>query len=161
MKNKLFNLALWWSVIGSAVWVGGTVFMFSVINPQWSSNPPDSVSQFFLHTRFNQFIGQFFGPPFMALRSFVPQLLALILGWHLRKHRTFLLAVLGCTVIAIALTLFYIYPINDLLMIKGGNGLDAATIRRMTTQWLIADRIRFAIYFFGFILLLKTFRSPL
>ena len=66
---------------------------------------------------------------------------------------------LGCTVIAIALTLFYIYPINDVLMTKGGNGLDAATIQHITARWLIADRLRFAIYFIGFILLLKTFRN--
>jgi hypothetical protein len=161
MKNKLFNLTMWWSVIGYAVWVGGTVFMFSVINPQWSQDPPDSVRQFFLHTQFNRFIGHFFGPPFMAFRSFVPQLLALILGWHMKSHRPWILAVLGCTVLIIALTLFYIYPINNVLMLHGGSNQDALTIQRLTMQWLLADRIRFAIGLMGFILLLKAFRLPL
>ena len=35
----------------------------------------------FLHTQFNEYIGYFFGPPFMVLRSLLPQLLAVILGW--------------------------------------------------------------------------------
>ncbi len=152
---------MWWAVIGAAIWVGGTVFMFSVINPQWSQDPPDSVRQFFLHTHFNQYIGYFFGPPFMVLRSFLPQLLAVILGWKMEKHRPNLLAALGCTVVAIAVTLFYIYPINEVLMLRGGSDLNAPGIQRMTKHWLIADRIRFALSFFGFIRLLKAFRLPL
>jgi uncharacterized membrane protein len=158
MKMKLFNLVMWWAVIGAAVWVGGTVFMFSVINPQWSRDPPDSVRQFFLQTHFNEYIGHFFGPPFMAFRSFIPQLLVVILGWNLKKHRPHLLSALVCTVLAITFTLFYIYPINDLLMIRAGAGMDTETVQRLTRHWLIADRIRFAISFFGFIQLLKAFR---
>jgi Domain of unknown function (DUF1772) len=108
---------MWWAVIGAAEWVGGTVFMFSVINPQWSQDPPDSVRQFFLHTRFNEYIAHFFGPPFMTFRSFIPQLLAVILGWNLKRHRSYLLAALGCTSVIIAFTLLYIYPINDVLIL--------------------------------------------
>ena len=152
---------MWWAVIGAALWVGGTVFMFTVINPQWSQDPPDSVSQFFLHTQFNKYIGHFFGPPFMVFRSLLPQLLAVILGWNQEKFRPYLLAALSCTVVAIAITLFYIYPLNEVLMLRGGGGVDALTIQRMTKHWLIADRIRFAISLFGFIRLLKAFRLPL
>lgn len=152
---------MWWAVIGTAVWVGGTVFMFSVINPQWSQDPPDTVRQFFLHTRFNQYIGRFFGPPFMAFRSFIPQLLAVILGWNMKKQQPYLLTALGCTIVTIAFTLFYIYPINDVLMFRAGADLDSLTIQRMAKHWLIADRIRFAIGFLSFILLLKAFRMPL
>ena len=46
-------------------------------------------------------------------------------------------------------------------MLRGGGDLDALSVQRMTKHWLIADRIRFAISFFGFIRLLKAFRLPL
>jgi hypothetical protein len=158
MKMKFYNLTIWWAVIGAAVWIGGTVFMFSVINPQWSQDPPDSVRQFFLQTRFNEYIWNFFGQPFMALRSFIPQLLVLILGWNLKKQRPYLMTSLACTTVAIALTVLYIYPINKVLMIQAAAGLDSQTARALTKHWLIADRFRFAIMFFGFIQLLKAFR---
>lgn len=152
---------MWWAVIGTAVWVGGTVFMISVINPQWSQDPPDSVRQFFLHTHFNEYIGYFFGPPFMAFRSFIPQFLAVILGWNRERHRPHLLMALGCTVVTIAFTLLYIYPINNILMMRAGVDMDTETVRHLTKHWLVADRIRFAIGFFGFIQLLKAFRLSL
>ena len=158
MKMKFYNLTIWWAVIGAAVWLGGTVFMFSVINPQWSQDPPDSVRQFFLQTHFNEYIWYFFGPPFMAFRSFIPQLLALTLGWNLKKQRPYLFTALVCTTAAIVLTIFYIYSINKVLMIQAGAGLDGQSIQRLTKRWLIADRFRFMIMFFGFIQLLKAFR---
>src|SRR4051794_20110838 len=100
-KDQLFNISMWWAVIGAAIWLGGTVYMMSVINPQWGSNPPQSVSYFFTKTKFNQYIWYFFGPPFMILRSAVPELLALILGWQGALHRRYLLITFTGTVITI------------------------------------------------------------
>jgi hypothetical protein len=159
MKKTLFNLSMWWAVVGAAIWVGGTVFMFSVVNPQWSHDPPDSVRQFFLQTHFNEYIGNFFGPPFMAFRSFIPQLLALILSWKMERLRPHLLIALGCTVVTITFTLIYIYPINNVLMTHAGIDLDNKRVLLLTKRWLIADRIRFLIGFVGFVKLLKAFRT--
>ena len=157
---KLFNFSLWWAVIGAAIWVGGTVFMMSVIDPQWSADPPDSVRFFFGQTGFNKNIWNFFGPPFMLLRSIVPQTLALLSGWKSRPHRRDLLITLTCTVITVVFTLAYIYPINDILMTHAGGNADADTIRRLTRTWLLGDRIRFAVNLVGFYFLLRAFRRP-
>ncbi len=161
MKKAVFQFTLWWAVFGSAIWVGGTVFMISVITPQWSRHPPDSVMQYFLHTDFNRYIGRFFGPPFMLFRSFIPQLLAVVLGWRMINHRKYLLISFGCTMLTIALTVFYIYPINEVLMTYGGAGQNSETIQRLTNRWILLDGIRFVIGLSGFFYLLRSFRLPI
>jgi len=47
ISTKLFHMSLWWAVIGASIWVGGTVYMMCVIDPQWSNHPPESVRYFF------------------------------------------------------------------------------------------------------------------
>ncbi len=157
-KTQLFNFTLWWSVIGASIWLGGTIFMMSVINPQWTANPPASVYNFFTHTAFNTYIWYFFGPPFMMLRSAVPQLLALLLGWQSKLHRRYLFITFIGTVITIVFTLAYIYPINDILMAEAGGNNTPEVIMGLTAKWVLCDRIRFVINLIGYIYLLKAFR---
>lgn len=160
LKSKLFHFTLWWAILGVAIWTGGTVFMMSVINPQWSANPPQTVRHFFTQTGFNHYIWYFFGPPFMLLRSALPQLLALMLGWKSALHRRYLLITFAGTVITILFTVLYIYHINAVLFEQAGGNCTAEEIREMVSKWLWCDRIRFAINLVGFYYLLKTFRLP-
>ena len=46
---------------------------------------PESVRAFFLGTRYNETIRNFFGPPSMAARL-APLFGALLAGWHLTRH---------------------------------------------------------------------------
>jgi hypothetical protein len=39
-----------------------------VFLPMWSASPPESVRAFYLRTRYNETIWNFFGPPFTAAR---------------------------------------------------------------------------------------------
>ncbi|WP_448699383.1 anthrone oxygenase family protein [Mucilaginibacter sp. AW1-3] len=161
MRKQLFTFCTWWAVIGASIWIGGTVYMMCVINPQWSSNPPGTVRFFFTKTEFNQYIWYFFGPPFMVLRSILPQLLVLIFGWHSKVHRRYLLITLGCTLATVLYTVICIYPINDVLMFKAGGNNTAEAIGRMVKNWIFADRIRFAINLVGYYYLLMAFKQPL
>ena len=159
-RKDFFNFFLWWSVIGVSIWVGGTVYMMSVIDPQWSQNPPESLRSFLGQTDFNKYIWNFFGPPFMVLRSLLPVVLALIFGWNSRRHRRYLSITLSITVILIIFTLVYIYPINNELFFKAGGDLSPHAIQTLVKHWIIADRLRFAVYLVGYFFLLKAFRLP-
>ncbi len=159
-RKKLFSFSLWWSVIGVSIWVGGTVYMMSVVDPQWSQNPPESVRFFLGQTDFPKYIWNFFGPPFMVLRSLLPVVLALIFGWNSRLHRRYLSITLSITVILIIFTLVYVYPINNELFLKAGGDLSPHAIQTLVKHWLIADRLRFVVYLIGYFFLLKAFRLP-
>ena len=159
-RKNLLNITLWWSVIGVSIWIGGTVYMMSVIDPQWSHNPPESVRSFLGQTDFNKYIWNFFGPPFMVLRSLLPVVLALIFGWNSRLHRRYLSITLSITVILVIFTLVYVYPINNILFFKAGGDLSPKEIQTMVKHWIIADRSRFAVYLVGYFFLLKAFKLP-
>lgn len=158
LHSLLYTIFLWWSVIGFSIWVGGTIFSMSVVVPMWSSSPPDSVRFFFGKTTFNKHIWNFFGPPWMAIRS-VPLFITLALGWNLRPQREFLLIAAACIFFGIIYTLAYVYSINNELMKKAGGDHTAAEIQSMVRKWIFADRLRFVIMLIGYIFLLMTFRN--
>src|ERR671910_2156365 len=89
-RNRIAQVLIWLAVLGMSVRVGGTLYQMLVIVPMWSASPPESVRAFFLGTRYNETIWNFFGPPFMAARL-LPFVGALIFGWHLSNHRPWLL----------------------------------------------------------------------
>ena len=150
---------MWWSVLGIATWVGGTMFNMLVVVPLWSASPPESVKAIFTDVGLNKTIWNFFGPPWMALRS-VPLLAALIVGWPYLMHRRLLLVSVVITILAIAFTLIYIYPINAVLMGQPGHTAGPEGMRSLVRQWIIADRIRFIVMTVGFICLLRAFCLP-
>jgi hypothetical protein len=121
--------------------------MMLVIDPQWSSNPPDSVKFFFGQTGFAKYIWNFFGPPFMILRTLLPQVGALLVGWYSVSHRKY--------------TLTYVYPINDTLIFKAGGDKSDEEIKSMVRSWILSDRLRFVVGLVGYFFLLKAFRKPI
>ena len=157
LRTILYNVFLWWSVIGMSIWVGGTIFSMSVIVPMWSKTPPDSVRFFFGQTTFNKYIWNFFGPPWMAIRN-LPLFITLVLGWNFRPQREYLVMAGICVLFGIIYTLTYVYPINDVLMTKAGGENTAEQIKAMVTKWIFADRFRFVIMLVGYLFVLKAFR---
>lgn len=156
-RRKLFDLFLWMAVIGFSIWVGGTIFNMSVIVPMWSETPPLSVKAFFGETSFNKYIPNFFGPHWMAIRN-LPVVLALLFGWYSKPHRQLLLAAVISIILAVLFTLFYIYPINDLLMMQAGADKSPEEINDLVKKWIFADRLRFAVMLAGYFFLLKAFQ---
>lgn len=154
-KTRLYNVFLWWAIIGYSLWIGGTLFSMVVIVPMWSSSPPDSVIRFFTGTSFSSVIYNFFGPPWMLLRV-VPLFLALFLGWK-KKQRTMLLVACGCMMAIIIYTIVYIYPINLLLM-EQTNFITDDQIVILTCRWIEADRIRYLVGCIGYLFLLRAFQ---
>lgn len=160
LRNRFFIFFLWWSIIGFSIWVGGTIFSMTVVVPIWSEAPPQSVKEFFSETSFNKYIFNFFGPPWMAIRN-LPVLIALILGWYSKRHRSNLLITLFSLIVGITYTFTYIYPINDVLMTKAGADKSPEEIQTMVDKWIFADRLRFAVMLIGYFFLLKAFKSPI
>lgn len=159
MQQLLYKFFLWWSVISLGLWVGGTLFHITVLEPLWSYNPPDSVRFFFRETRFNETIWNFFGPPWMAARV-IPLLLCIVSGWKNAGGQRPLLLIAGfCWVFITIYTLIYIYPINDVLFKQAGGDNSPEAIKAMVNKWLFADRFRFAIGTAGYGCLLWVFRS--
>jgi uncharacterized membrane protein len=160
LRKNLYTFFVWWSVIGVGIYVGGTLFMMDVVNPQWSANPPESVQFYFSQTGFNKYIGHFFGLQIAIFRNTLPILIALILGWKSKTHRQYLLISLSCSIAIILFTVVYIYPINEVLITKAGGDKTAGEIRLMVNQWIFADRLRFAVNLVGYFFLLLAFRKP-
>lgn len=103
LREKILNVLLWYTVIAWGAWAGGTLYQMLVVVPMWSANPPESVRLFFTGTSYTETVYNFFGPPFMAARL-LPTLAALLLAWHLPRHRAALAVAVGCMLAAV---LFY------------------------------------------------------
>jgi hypothetical protein len=61
----------------------------------------------------------------------------------------------------VVFTLFYIYPINNVLFLQAGGNQGPDEIRAMARQWIIADRVRFGVGCVGFLALLRALSIPL
>jgi len=64
-------------------------------------------------------------------------------------------------VFGLIFTRAYVYPMNDVLFAKAGEGLDAEAVRSLVSRWIFADRLRFAVMTGGYLCLLRAFRIPL
>ncbi len=158
-RNRITQILLWLAVIGFSIWVGGTLYQMLVIVPLWSASPPESVRAFFLGTRYNETIWNFFGGPWRFARL-VPLLGTLVFGWHLPQHRKWLLVAAISMAFVIALTLVYVYPINNVLFLQAGGNHSPEEIKAMARQWIIADRLRFGVGLIGFLALLRALSIP-
>ena len=159
IRHGIVDLLLWYNVLSLGIWCGGTLYQMLVIVPLWSAAPPQSVRRFFTTTGYTRTINHFFGRRTQALRA-IPLFLLPIAGWAYPDLRLWLTIPALAMAIALAMTLAYIYPINDVLIFKAGDDLDATTIQQLTRRWIVADRIRFAIMTIGFLALLYAFRLP-
>ncbi len=160
MRATVLQILLWISVIAWGSWFGGTLYQMLVVVPMWSSSPPESVREFFQGTDYNRYIVRFFGPPFMGIRT-LPALLALIVGWYSPAHRYSLLLTVACLAFTVIFTFAYIYPINDVLFIKAGGDHSPDEIRQMATNWIFADRVRFAVGIVALLGMLWAFKQPI
>lgn len=97
----------------------------------------------------------------MILRTLLPQVGALLLGWYSVSHRKYLLIALLCSLIVIIFTLIYVYPINDTLIFKAGGDKSDEEIKSMVSRWILSDRLRFVVGLVGYFFLLKAFRKPI
>jgi len=94
----------------------------------------------------------------MALRV-IPLFILLLLSWRKSKRqKSFLLIACICMAIMIAFTIFYIYPVNDILMRQAGGGKSATEIQQMTSDWVCADRLRYLVGCIGYLFLLRSFQ---
>ena len=159
-RERTYQIMLWLSVVGLAIWLGGTLYQMLVIVPMWSHDPPTSVHAFFEGTRYNYTIWSFFGPPFMAARL-LPLLAALALGWHLPMHRKWLLIAVAGMLFGVVFTLAYVYPMNEILFAKAGRGIPPDAVHDLVNSWILADRIRFAVGCIAFLSLLRAFSLPI
>lgn len=160
VRDRSLAVLLWMTVIGLAIWAGGTLYQMLVIVPMWSASPPDSVRAFFTETDYNRTIFRFFGPPFMVARG-VPIALALAAAWHRARHRRWLLVTATCYAFMVLFTLSYVYPINDILFAQAGGDLGADEVRSLARRWIAADRLRFVVGAAGLLAALQAFRLPI
>ena len=158
--NRIAQVLLWLAMLGLSVWVGGTLYQMLVVVPMWSAAPPESVRAFFLGTKYNETIWNFFGPPFMVARLAL-LLGALLVGWHLPRHRKWLLVAAVCMAFGVVFTLAYVYPINDVLFAQAGGNHSPEEIQAMVRQWVMADRARFGVGVIGFLALLRALSIPI
>jgi len=159
LRKKLLVVFLWLSVINLSIWVGGTIFHMIVMLPIWSHPLPGSVKDFFGGTRAYEYLLDFYGPKWMVIRIF-PIIISLLLGWNSKPHRRLLLVTVLCIAFGIILTILYVYPINDVIMANAGSDRSADEIQRMVGNWILFDRVRFAVIFVGYCCLLWAFRLP-
>jgi Domain of unknown function (DUF1772) len=160
LRQKLFIIFLWLAVINLSIWIGGTLFHMIVVLPIWSHLLPGSVKEFFGGTRAYEYLLDFYGPKWMVIRT-LPVIISLLLGWYSKRHRYFLLITTLTIAFGIILTIVYVYPINEAIMAKAGEGSSPDEIERMVGNWIFADRLRFAIIFIGYFFLLWAFRLPI
>src|SRR5688572_8509686 len=160
LRQKLFTIFIWLSVINLSIWVGGTLFHMIVVLPIWSQPLPGSVKEFFGGTRAYEYLLDFYGPKWMVIRI-LPVIISLVLAWYSKRHRNFLLVTVLTLAFGIILTIFYVYPINDAIMAKAGEGSSPEEIEQMVKNWILADRLRFAVIFAGYFFLLWAFRLPI
>ena len=160
LRQKLFIIFLWLAVINLSIWIGGTMFHMIVVLPLWSQPLPGSVQNFFGHTRLYDYLLDFYGPKWMIIRI-APVIICLLLGWNSILHRNFLLVTVGTLAVGILMTILFVYPINEAIMAKAGEGSSSEQIKQMVSNWILLDRLRFAIIFVGFVFLLWAFRRPI
>lgn len=159
MRERLLSGCLWFIVFAWSSWFGGTLYQMLVIVPIWSAAPPESVREFFLGTAYNDTIFNFFGPPFMAARV-LPVFIALALAWSFPRQRLLLGIASACLAATVIFTLFYVYPINDVLFFQAGGDLSGEEVRALTWTWIWVDRLRFAVGIVAFVAILLAFRRP-
>lgn len=136
------------------------MFHMIVVLPIWSQPLPGSVKEFFGGTRAYEYLLDFYGPKWMVIRI-LPIIISLLLGWNSKRHRYFILITLLTIAFGIILTIIFVYPINDAIMAKAGEGSSPEEIKRMVDTWILSDRLRFAVIFVGYFFLLWAFRLPI
>lgn len=159
MRQRLFAIFLWLAVINLSIWIGGTLFHMIVVLPIWSQQPPDSVRNFFGGSRAYEYLLDFYGPRWMVIRI-LPIVISLGLGWNSKRHRNFLSITVLTIALGLVLSVLVVFPINEAIMARAGEGTSPEEIERMVDTWILADRARFALLSVGYFFLLRAFSLP-
>lgn len=147
-------------MLNGAIWLGGTVFMMLVLNPLWAAAPPASVRAYWVDGRLFETIFNYFGPPWQVARL-LPLIGACIACWPSPRHRRWLGMAVVAWSVGVAMTVTYIYPMNETLFTAAIDDVPDGAARAMTHTWLLADRARFAIMTVGILSVFQAFRLPL
>jgi len=154
MRAVATTFCMWVAAITLAVSVGGNLFQAVVVDPVWSGSPPESLRTFAKTPYFGRLKTFHTNPLFLVGLAFL--LATPAFAWNQPTLRSWLLIAAGLYLVVILSTLLYFYPLNDALLVRGGEGLDTATVVAMTRRWVVADRIRYIFRLASFLCLLRA-----
>ena len=155
LRTIVGNACIWIVALALAISVGGNVFQMVVVDPAWSASPPASLQNYFGDLSRYEALRRFHvNPVFMFAQ--VCLVAAVILHWREGSLRRWLLAALVMQLVIIIGTIFYVYPINDVLMVHAAQEVSAASAAELTRHWLVADRLRLVL---KFAVLVSVFRA--
>jgi Anthrone oxygenase len=154
MRTAATTFCVWVAAITLAVSVGGNLFQAVVVDPVWSGSPPESLRTFAKTPYFERLKTFHTNPLFLV--GLACLLAAPVLAWNQPSLRNWLLMAAVLYLVVILGTLLYFYPLNDVLLARGGGGLDTATVVAMTRRWVVADRIRYLFRLASFLCLLRA-----
>ncbi len=123
-RTSIATLCLWVAILQAAVSLGGNVFQMVVIDRVWSASPPESVRAFFVGTPYYELLKSFHLSPLLFV-GVICMLGSLSLYWNVPGKRNWILLAVVIQLIIVLGTVFYIYPINDVLFLRGGATLTA------------------------------------
>ncbi len=143
MRVVATNVCLWIAVVTLAISVGGNLFQMTVVDPVWSSSPPESVQKFTSETSLVSGVKKFHQNP-IYLFGLVCLVASPLLAWNRRAMRNWLLIAAAIYIGIVLVTLLYFYPMNHVLgSLDAHSSKDAATLIATTHRWIFADRFRF------------------
>ncbi len=158
-RTIIAAVCLWIAILQAAVSLGGNVFQMVVIDPVWSASPPESTRAFFIGTPYYEALKRFHLSPLLFV-GLLCLLGSLALYWNVPVKRNWILLAVGIQLLILIGTVFYVYPINDVLILRGGVGLDPAAAQVLARRWLMADRIRLVFKLAVFLCLLRALSLP-
>ena len=142
LRNSISSVCIWIAILSVTIGVGGNLFQMMVVDPLWSVAPPASVQAYFSDVRHFEALLRFHQNPFFFV-GLLCHVASIGLYWKTRALRWWLLIALFAKVAVSVGTAFYVYPINDVLMVHHAANIDPAAAVELTRHWLFADRVRF------------------
>jgi hypothetical protein len=118
MRTLATTFCVWVAAITLAISVGGNLFQAVVVDRVWSGSPPDSVRDF-VQSPYLARVKSFHTNPVFLVGLFC-LLASPVLSWNQPVMRIWLLSAAVLSLLVIIATLLYFWPLNDVLMVRGG-----------------------------------------
>jgi hypothetical protein len=141
-RNTISTACLWIAILAMTISLGGNLFQMMVVDPLWSAAPPGSVQTYFSNVQHFEALRRFHQNPFFFFGLFC-FLASVVFYWNHRNLRRWLLIGFVIEAAIIIGTIFYVYPINDVLMTHHAADISPTAAVELTHHWLVADRFRF------------------
>ncbi len=151
----LAQVILYITILLIGISVGGNVYEILVLDPLWSSSPPESVRKFFEGTGFAKAMQKFWLSK-LAKYSLFFLIAAVVLAWHVPARRPWLILALCTTAATYFLTIRYIFRKKVALFARAGSGMSPEAVVHMTRQFLALDRVRLVFKIATFFFLLRA-----